>query len=266
MTRLTGGPIPRKFRRNCATQSLAPAEAKKCATTLRSGSLEVIIVGDITVEKAFDAVAATFAALPQRPALPAVTSEPAPPVFPALSASLQTLVHNGRPDDVAALLAWRADNLLADPREARAVQALTAVLQQRLTDSGISARTNDDASLTGSPWGNLTVTIDAKPEALQKVIGEAGKIIGDIRARDVSAEELQRAKTAVSRKEQTARRSNAHWLDLLEGAQEDPRRLTLIRSQDAAVERVTAADIRAAAQHYLREDATLKVLVKAAGS
>ncbi len=233
---------------------------------MRSGSLEVIVAGDITVEKAFDAVAATFAALPQRPTPAAVTSEPAPPGFSALSGLPQTLIHNGRPDDSAALLAWRTDNLLAGPREARAVQVLAAVLQQRLTASGMSARSSDDASLTGSPWGNLTVTIDAKPEVLQKVIGEAGKIVGDIRARDVSAEELQRAKTAVSLQEETARRSNAHWLDLLEGSQEDPRRLTLIRSQDAAVERVTAADIRAAAQHYLRDDAALKVVVKPAGS
>ena len=233
---------------------------------MRSGSLEVIIAGDITVEKAIDAVAATFGALPQRPAPPAITSEPAPPAFPTLSASLQTLVHNGHPDDSAALLSWRGENLLADPREARVVQVLAEVLQQRLTDLGIAARANDDASLTGAPWGNLVVTIDAKPDTLQRTIGEVGKIAGDIRARDVSAQELQRAKTAVLLKEESARRSNAHWLDLLGGAQEDPRRLTLIRSQDAAVERVTTADVRAAAQRYLRDDAALKVVVKPAGS
>jgi zinc protease len=233
---------------------------------MRSGSLEVIIVGDVTIEKALDAVAATFAALPRRPMAPIVTGEPAPPPYPAASATPQTLVHNGKPDDGAALMAWRTDSLLADPREARTVQVLAAVLQQRLTDSGLSAKASDDASLTGSPWGDLTIIIDAIPETLQWVTGEAGKIAGDLRARDVSAEELQRARTTVSLKEATARRSNAHWLDLLQGAQEDVRRLAVIRSQDAAVERVTAADIRAAAQRYLRDDSALKVMVRPAGS
>jgi zinc protease len=53
--------------------------------------------------------------------------------------------------------------------------------------------------------------------------------------------------------------SNEFWLNSLAGAQADPRKLDAIRSAVAGLQRVTPAQIQAAAQAYLRDDKAWKL-------
>src|SRR5439155_23611019 len=66
------------------------------AAGLGQGPMEVVVVGDITVDKAIEAVAATFGALPARPQ-PQPAAAPSV-AFPAPNAQPVVLTHTGRPD------------------------------------------------------------------------------------------------------------------------------------------------------------------------
>jgi len=230
---------------------------------LANGQIEVIVVGDITEDKAFDAVAATFGALPARPA-------PATPVLVAAitsgaPAAPMVLTHQGAGDDGLAAIVWPTDDLLPDPRQARTVEVLTEVLRARLADNAEPPPAHM-SSLASPHVGFASVFLQGPPARLDALLAREASAAADLRAREVGSDELARAKSPLEQAEEAARRTNAHWLDLLSGAQDDARRLTAIRSQTALVERVTPADIRAAAQRYLRPDVAIRVEVRSPGS
>ncbi|HEY5107807.1 MAG TPA: insulinase family protein [Caulobacteraceae bacterium] len=236
------------------------------------GPMEVVVVGDITVDKAIEAVARTFGAIPRRPD-PLPASAPLAPVgFPAASSAPLVLTHLGRADQAIGLVAWRTNDFFADPRDAREVTILGEVLELRLLDTlrkaeGVTyaPRASYDASFTWPGWGYISASVEVPPDKLADFFSAVDKISADLRDHEVSADELDRAKKPRIDALEKSRQTNEYWLAALSGAQADPRRLTAIRSELADDERVSAADVRKTAQHYLRDDAAWKLEVKPAG-
>src|SRR5262249_37022682 len=85
---------------------------------LASDPIEVVIVGDITVEKATDAVARTFAALPVRAAEKPLSDDARRVGFPAGAATPVALTHKGRADQAIGFVAWPTTDLWANPQQA----------------------------------------------------------------------------------------------------------------------------------------------------
>jgi hypothetical protein len=105
-------------RSKVAAETITDAR-RRIEPLLSRGPLDVLIVGDVTVEKAIDAVANTFGALPARPA------------------------NSGAP-----LIAAAADVGIADdPREAGVEAVLQRLLHDRLAESGIGGRDGAIAAL-----------------------------------------------------------------------------------------------------------------------
>jgi zinc protease len=240
-------------------------EAKRTfGPRLANDQIEVIVVGDITEDKAFDAAAATFGALPARPTPATTVPLAAHPLTP--SSAPIVLTHKGASDDGLAAIVWPTDDFFAAPRDARTVEVLTEILRARLANSGVEPHAASMASMALPHVGFTRVYIQGPPAQLDSLLERESSAAGDLRAREVGSDELARAKTALEHVEDTARRSNAHWLDLLSGAQGDARRVAAIRSQSALIERVTPGDIRVAAQRYLRPDTAIRLEVRPAGS
>jgi zinc protease len=245
-----------------AATTLAAAE-RSLDPLLANGQVEVIVVGDITEEKAFDAVAATFGALPARPPpLPRVPLADAT----RLAGETVLLTHKGASDDGLAAIVWPTDDFFADPREARIVEVLTRILRARLVDTGVEPHAEILASMTLPHVGFTSVYLQGPPARLDSLLAREASVAGDLRTREVGSDELASAKAWLQEAEDKGRRSNSRWLDLLSGTQDDARRLTAIRSQSALLERITPADIRAAAQRYLRAEPATRIEVRPAGS
>lgn len=238
------------------------------APSLARDPIEVVIVGDTTVEKAIAATAATFGALPAR-------ADAAGPVigkgvaFPASAAAPIVRTHNGRADQAIAYLAWPTDDFFADTRRARAAQVMADILKLRLTDelrekqgATYSPSVGFSASQTWSGYGYLAASEEAPPALMDGFFRDVAKIAADLRGAPVTADELARAKTPRLDALEKARATNEYWLGQLTGAQTDPRRLQATRSAAAQVEAVTAADIQAVAQRYLRDDKAWKLVIK----
>jgi zinc protease len=88
---------------------------------------------------------------------------------------------------------------------------------------------------------------------------DLSKIAADLRTRDVSADELERAKKPLVDELGKSRVTNEYWLDQLSGAYDDPRRLDAVRSVVASLSGVTAAEIKEAARLYLSDDKLWKL-------
>ena len=282
-----GGPEPRP-RRPCCTPATAagvsraarrsprnsrPTLKAMLAPDLAHGPIEVVIVGDTTVDKAIDAVAATFGALPARPeaATPPVISPKA--AFPAGTPSPVMLTHTGRFDQAIGLIAWPTEDFLSDTQRSRNLALLGEVLQLRLTEKLRKAEGvtySPQAAATPSQvfanYGYLSARVEIPPLKLDGFFSDVAVIVTDLRSHDIGADELERAKKPAVDDLERRRQTNEYWLNALADAQTDPRRLGAIRSSVAQLQHVSAYDIRRAAEDYLVDSKAFKLEVKPSGA
>lgn len=238
------------------------------ANPLAQGDLEIVIVGDTTVDKAIAAVAETFGALPKRPGDPPLPgAEKAP--FPEPSTQPVIRTHKGRADQGALFMAWRTDDLFADLQRSRDVTILSQVMQLRLIDelrekqgATYSPSASSTASVVFKNWGYLAVSLEVPPEQLDGVVATIREIAADLRDKPITADELERAKKPRIDQIEKARATNEYWLSALSGAQDDPRLLDANRSVLAGLSRVSSADVQKAAKTFLADDKSWLLLVK----
>lgn len=237
------------------------------AGPMASGALEAVIVGDVEVEAAIRAVAATLGALPRR-AEPVAGPPPGPPVrFPAGRADPVKLTHKGRSDQASAQIAWATTDFWADPQRAREAAVLREVMRLRLIEQlreaeGVtySPGANSQHSLTWPGWGFISASIQAPPDKLDGFFRAVERIATDLRTREVTADELARAKAPRLESLQRARLTNGYWLGELAGAEADPRRLDAIRDLIPGTAKVSAADVRRVAETWLAPERAWRVV------
>jgi zinc protease len=239
------------------------------AGALAGGQIEVVVVGDITVEKAAEAVARTFGALPPRPAV-AETAAPATR-FPAPVTTPASRSHKGRKDQAVGYVAWRTGDFYSNPQQARDNAVMGEVLGLRLIDelreaqgATYSPSVNYNHSYTWPGWGYVSASVEVPPEKLPGFFADVRKIARDLAETEVSADELARAKTPRVDRIEKARKTNEYWISELSGAQADPRRLEAIRALIPGTERVTPADVREAARRVLADDRAWMMVVSPA--
>lgn len=171
------------------------------APGLASGPLEVVVVGDVTVDQAIADVAATLGALPRRQdvALPASARDGVR--FPGPTNGIVTLPHKGRADQAIGYIAWPTTDYWTNPQRARDTAVLREIMKLRLTDqlreaqgATYSPDVNSQHSLVWTGWGYIAATVEVPPEKLPGFFADAEKIAADLRANDVSPDELARAK------------------------------------------------------------------------
>lgn len=241
------------------------------AAPLATDDIEVVIIGDTTVDKAIAAVSQTFGALPARTDTPAPAGAKDAP-FPAPSAAPVIRTHKGRADQASLFMAWKTDDLFSNLQRARNTQILAQVMQLRLTDelrekqgATYSPSASATASVTFNHWGYLAVSLETPPDKIDGVIASIRQIAADLRDKPVTADELERAKKPRIDQIEKARETNEYWLGTLSGAQADPRLIDSTRSVMAGLQRVSAADVQKAAKDFLGDDKSWTMIVKPEG-
>jgi zinc protease len=227
--------------------------------SLKQGPIEIVMVGDITVEQARDAVARTFGALPSRPASGWV-QPPAPKVaFPQATPQPVILRHKGRDDQALGLIAWKGLDYYTNPHMARTMGVLSDVLELRLIDelrekqgATYSPNTLLNAGLSYPGYGYIGAVIETPPDKLPGFYKAVEDIAADLRDKPITQDELDRAKKPRIEGLLQQRQTNGYWLSVLSQIQADPRRMAAPRTVVDDVRTVTAADVQAAARAYLK--------------
>ena len=239
------------------------------APHLASDPIEVVIVGDITVDKAIEAVSRTFGALPARRAPSPVAPAQRTLGFPTANTQPLMLTHKGRADQAIGYVAWPTNDLWANPQQALETDILGEVMDLRLIDElreaqGVtySPSVSYTHSLTWTGWGYLAASVEVPPGKLDGFFRDVSKIANDLRTKDVTQDELDRAKKPRIDKIEKSKLTNQYWLGELSGAQADPRRLDFIRHIIPGTEKVTAADVKHAALLVLKEDRAYRLEVE----
>ena len=234
---------------------------------LTGGEIEIIMVGDVTVDRAIAEVAATLGTLPPRTGRqpkPGPMLVPAPPPGGAI-----TLTHTGRDDQAVGLRAWPTTGYSPQTRKlARTLTLLGAVCQLRLTDElrekeGLSyaPSAGHGASATWQNYGYLAAQVEAPPGKLDGFFTAAQRIADDLATRPIDADELARARRPMLESIDRARDGNFFWLGALQDVATDPFTLESLRTQRADLEAVTPAMLREAARRYLAPAQAVRIRV-----
>jgi zinc protease len=238
--------------------SSAPEDFHKLlAPLVAEGPVEVVIVGDVNLEKAISTAAATVGAMPAR-------AEDTPPAdatkvaFPKPTPRPIVLTHKGRADQALAYIAWPANDFFSNPHDARTLRVLAQVLELRLIDdlretmgATYSPQAAAAASLTYPGYGYVYATAEVPPGKLDAFFEDADKIATALRQAPPSEDELERARKPLVENLMRLRQTNEYWLEQLSGAQADPRRLEALRTVLPTFRKVSAADVQAVAETYL---------------
>jgi zinc protease len=233
---------------------------------VRSGPLEVIIVGDISVDEAIRQTAATFGALPTRMTAPA---SPAAQAVRFPGPATVTRTHAGREDQALAFIGWPTTGFYADQRQARGLNLLSQILQLRLNDEirekqgaaySPNARHSPSQDIRG--YGYMAAQIETPPASVEGFYRDVMSIARDLRERPVTEDELQRArKPLVEGLQRSRSSSNEWWLGNLAGVHEQPERAESIRVGIEQYAAITPAELQQLARKYLVEAKAWKMAV-----
>jgi zinc protease len=233
---------------------------------LKDGPVEVIVAGDISVEDALKGLQSTFGALSKRRVRTAPTvgdeRQPRAQELPII------LRYQGSGDQGIASIAWRTTSVFPDVQAVRTQQVLERLLAQRLFDElrthegmTYTPQTQTADSMATPGWGIIRVFASIPTARIPDFYAAVAKTIADLKAKEVPADELERARGPIVHDLQIAQQNDGYWLASLADAQIDPRRLELIRTHLADFQKVTPADVQRAAQTYLLDSRAWKLLV-----
>ncbi len=229
--------------------------------------LEVIVVGDVTVDRAIAVVSKTLGSLPKRTDI----KEPRglrDVKFPGPTPQPLELHHNGAAYQALVVVNWPTADALANTRETQAARLLADIMEARAFDQirnkeGHSYSPSVSASLSESlpGYGMISARILVKPEDVAATFADLDAIAADLANNDLSPDELARAQSARVAQAARSRRLNSYWLHYLEDAQTDPRLMGLAAREPTEIAALTATDIRAAARKWLVKEKSWRLMV-----
>ncbi|HVL41912.1 MAG TPA: insulinase family protein, partial [Brevundimonas sp.] len=235
---------------------------------LSTGPIDVVMVGDVTVDDAIASVASTFGALPPR------GPEATPPAgsdqrrFPAGTAEPVRLTHNGPAEQALAYIAWPTTDAVTDRTEARRISLLSAVLNLRVLEEirerqalaygpGVGSSSSD----TYPGYGSLVIRAETASDKLEAFYAAVDGIIAKLRDEPVTEDELTRARLPMIESLRRSQASNEYWLGQLSRVASHPEDIEQTLTHISDLEAVTTADIQTLARQYLRPDTAWRATV-----
>ena len=238
---------------------------------LAAGSIDVIMVGDVSVDDAVASVAPTLGALPAR----APDPQPLPGAdlrrFPAPVAEPVQLSHTGPADQAMGFVAWPTTDQVVDRTEARRVALLAEVLKLRVLEEirerqalayspGVGASASDDYA----GYGYLSVSAQTAPDKLDAFYAAVDTLAASLRDAPPTEDELNRARLPMIESLRRSQATNEYWLSQLADVAGNPADVEQTLTVLSDFEAVTPADIQALARTYLRPETAWKASVTSA--
>lgn len=232
------------------------------------GPIDIVVVGDVTVDDAITTVANTFGALPDRGALASPLPGSDVRRFPAPTAEPVQLKHEGPGEQAIGLIGWPTTDSIGDKREARQLAILNAVVQLRLNEEvrerlGISYGPGSGAASSSvfPDYGYLLMLAETRPENLPVLFTAFDSIAASLRETPISDDELLRARAPLVETLRRSQADNGYWVSQLADAGRNPETFDQIRSNVSDLESTTPADIQRLARQYLTADKAWRLTI-----
>ena len=239
---------------------------------LKSGYLEIGVVGDLDVKEVIKAAAATVGALPARAAERPNQDELRKLAFPKGTAEKEFPFTSKIPKSMA-LVFWPTTDRLKDVKLSRRFSLLAEILSDRVRKKvreelgeSYSPRVASMMSDTWPGYGQMMAMMIADAKDAKSLTEIAEKLATELAAGGVNADELERARKPILTSLVEQRRSNAYWLStVVLPSQSKPERLDWARTMMEDFQSVTVEDLNALAKQYLKDGSGTAVRVVSTG-
>lgn len=234
---------------------------------LKTGYLEVSVVGDFETEAVVPLLAATLGALPERAAEKPSYRRERRVDFP--DGEEKSFTYPTKIPRSMAAVYWPTDDLW-DIGKTRRLRMLGTVLDDRLRlrvreelGDAYSPFAFATASETFTGYGFIGAVVPTAGGREDGMVPVLREIAEDLVEEGITPDELRRAKTPELEKLKQIRRNNAYWLNsVLASSQEHPERLRWARTIEEDFAAITEADLEALAREYLDYSEAATVLIR----
>lgn len=245
------------------------------APLLARGPIEAVVVGDVDLETAVEAMLKTVAALPPRPEVspPAEALQVRPP---AASPEPIRFTHQGDRGQAYAALGWTTFGGHERRRERRALGIAANIAQARLIErlrdsegASYSPSATVQSSFQFPEWGFFFAGSEIRPERAELFFRLAREIVADLAKAPPSADEWERAINPVVTGIERRLKTNAYWAGTMEDWSRDPRLIDYSRNYLADYRSLTPEEVRSAVAKWVADEGDWSILVlpaKKAGS
>ena len=234
---------------------------------LKTGSVELLIFGDMNEANAINAAAATFGALKRRPEV-SVEAKGLIARGPTPATNRIVRYHRGDADQAAAVLAWPTGGGLDKIFESRKLDVLAAIFNDRLFEkfregegAAYSPNVSNNWRTNFKDGGSFVVLSQIKPSGIERFFELSRTIAADLASKPVTADEFERAVGPMKALVTRAMSSELYWMNELAGATRDSRKVDVALSVAPDLRRLTPSDIQDAAKTYLVPGQTLEIVV-----
>jgi len=223
---------------------------------LRTGSIEIGVVGQVDEEEIISQIAKTFGALPQRNANKDDISALAQRQF-TQSRGQKIIYHDGEPNQAILQFYWPTTDD-QNFKETIGLNLLAEVVQLRLTDilreelgATYSPSARSFTSSTFQDYGYFSIGSNIDYADRQKVALAIQNIVKGLQEQPVSNDELLRARKPLLERIRRRETSNNSWISIVDEAQTDLRTLERFRQLAKMVNTIDTQEIEALARQYL---------------
>jgi zinc protease len=224
---------------------------------LKQGPIEVLVFGDIDRAATIEALSRTFGALPPRQPIPAEALARRVS-FPPVQDKPVVEYHRGDPDAAAAVVAWPTGGGAAKISESRQLEILGEVFANRLLDAIREKSGASYAPNVGTNWpvdvdsgGRIVAIAQMTPSAIPDFFAQADAIAADLATNGPSADELGLVVEPMRQMLDRALSGHQLWMNLLEGATQDPGRIANLRSLMSDYTETSPERLKELAARYL---------------
>lgn len=223
------------------------------AKPLRSGYMEVAIVGDVDVDLALQLTAKTLGALPVRDAVKPAFADRQKINFPA-SPKLKEFRFDSPAPRAISMVCWPTAGQ-RDESLSRRIGVLAAVLNNRVffkvrqeLGASYSPDVRAETAEAYPDFGYVAAELTVEPKKAAEIGPLVAKIGADLAAGPISDDEFERAIKPIVRSYDTL--YNGYWLSLLTDCQTSPSCLDDARRVKADYASITKAEIQQLAKQY----------------
>jgi zinc protease len=234
---------------------------------LAQGPVEVLVFGQFDKEAIVEKLRTTFGALPQRAPIPAEVAARVPD-FPPSGGEPVVRYHRGDENQAAAVVTWPSAGGIARIREARQLEILIQVFNNRLMEALREKAGASYSPQVFSKWpedlpsgGRIVALAQLEPEFVPFFFTAADKIAKDLAAEAPTPDELERVTAPLAERIRRASTGNQFWLYNLEGSTTEPQRVNLLRSLLADYSQTTPEIMLLLADRYFVRNEPLKLAV-----
>jgi zinc protease len=239
---------------------------------LAAGPRRLVIVGDVDIDAAIGAAAASIGAAVTHPAPEPDAAQLDVKPIPAGSPPI-VFPHRGDPGQALLAAVWPTQGVLADVRGARALSVAAVIFQTRLFDRFREAEGGTYSpsvaavqSQTFPHYGLFIVNSQLRVERREDFIRAVNEIAADLATKGPTPDEVARATAPIASNNERAARTNGYWAAMLERDLNDARVLDQIRTNVTGYQAVKAGDIRKAARKWLKGRVPSTILVASSSS